>query len=699
MKKKIILFLFLILFFPITKTKAIDISYRAHVQNIGWQDYVKNDELSGTAGKCLRIEGINISINDAEYSGDIEYSAHVRNIGWQSYVKNGELSGTAGKALRMEAIRIRLTGELAEHYSVLYSVHVKNIGWMPYVKDDAIAGTTGRSLRMEGIKIKLISKDSYNVGLSYSSMNREGWQDYVSDGISGTTGKNLGLNKIKIKLTNNSALSGDIKYQTYTFFKDWGNEVTSDQESGANDETIEAVKISLTGELADKFDIYYRVHASNIGWMGWTSNGEVAGTKGYYYPIEAIEIKLVNKGDSTYQNEENSYKELSDSVSYSSHLSIKGWKKKVKNGETSGTTGENRRLEAFKVKISSILPGDIVYKSYISRRGWSGEVKNDQLAGTTGLSRNLEAISIKLTGKISNYYSVYYRTHMSFKGWTGWAKDGEESGCLNTETSRIEAIQVMLVKKGTNPGLDTNNRLYTGTWKNNNTNYYDARGILATGFKYIDGVKYYFNPDGKLYGKNVKKVIDVSSWQDTIDWAKIKNDDNVDEAIIRVGWGTSYNDPCGLDSYFDRNIREVQRLGIPYGIYIYAYAETTSAAQKEADFVISKMKQYNIPKNTFVWYDAEIYSISRSTYNTVIPAFINRMKANGYKNVGVYSGVRQLDTSNGNTNTSTIRSYPIWVSQYYKDLQYTGDYVGWQYASDEKVYGINGNVDVSMFKK
>ena len=68
MKKKIILFLFLILFFPITKTKAIDISYRAHVQNIGWQDYVKNDELSGTAGKCLRIEGINISINDAEYS-------------------------------------------------------------------------------------------------------------------------------------------------------------------------------------------------------------------------------------------------------------------------------------------------------------------------------------------------------------------------------------------------------------------------------------------------------------------------------------------------------------------------------------------------------------------------------------------------------------------------------------------------------
>ena len=56
--------------------------------------------------------------------------------------------------------------------------------------------------------------------------------------------------------------------------------------------------------------------------------------------------------------------------------------------------------------------------------------------------------------------------------------------------------------------------------------------------------------------------------------------------------------------------------------------------------------------------------------NKVIPAFINRVKAADYKNVGVYSGVSQLDTTNGNTNTPTIRSYPIWVSQYYKNLQF-----------------------------
>lgn len=697
MKKKYFLFLFILFIIPFYKVKALDVSYRTHVQNVGWQNFVSNDKLSGTTGKSLRLEAINIKISDTEYEGNIEYSTHIQNIGWQSFVKNNELAGTTGKSLRAEAIKIRLTGELASHYSILYSVHVQNIGWMPYVKDGAIAGTTGKSLRLEAIKIKLVSIDSNDIKLSYSSISENEWQEYVDEGLTGSTGKGIGINKYKVKLINNTLLKGNIKYQSYTYFKDWHDEVTNDQESGVADEKLEAIKISLTDELANKFNVFYRVHVSNIGWMGWTSNGNPAGTKGYYKPIEAIEIKLIDKEENKLQNEQNSYKEFYDSILYSSHISDIGWKNYVKDGEMSGTTGESRRLEAFKVKKESNLSGDIIYKSYISKRGWSEEAKNDSISGTTGLSRNLEAISIKLTGDISNYFSVYYRTHMSYVGWTGWAKDGEESGCLNTDTSKIEAIQILLVKKGTNPNLNTEKRLVTGSWKDNK--YYDAFGNMAKGFKLIDGVKYFFNSEGKLYGENVNKVIDVSSWQEKIDWDKIKKNDDVDAAIIRVGWGTDDGAPCGLDSYFDRNIKEVQRLNIPYGIYIYAYANNETYAKQEADYVVSKMKEYNMPKDTYVWYDAELKNISRDTYNKVIPTFINRVKESGYTNVGVYSGVSQLDTTNGNTNTSTIRSYPIWVSQYYKNLQYTGEYLGWQFSSTDYVDGINGNVDVSMFKK
>ena len=59
---------------------------------------------------------------------------------------------------------------------------------------------------------------------------------------------------------------------------------------------LEAIKIRLTGETAEKYDIYYRVHAQNNGWLDWASNGKAAGTEGYGYRLEAIEILLVEKG-------------------------------------------------------------------------------------------------------------------------------------------------------------------------------------------------------------------------------------------------------------------------------------------------------------------------------------------------------------------------------------------------------------------
>ena len=597
----------------------------------------------------------------------------------------------------MEAIKINLTDELKEHYDIFYRSHVQNKGWLPWVKNGELSGTSGQALRMEAIQIKLVNKDDMNVQLSYSVHNKNGWQNDIKNGeIGGTTGQSLKLDLIKINIENFTSYEGNIEYSTYLTPTGWDKTCSSNELSGETDKTIEAIKINLTGELANRFNVFYRVHAQNFGWLDWTSNGNVAGTIGYFYRIEAIEIKIEDKDMSSISVGSRPFVESINEVKYSSHVESIGWQEYVNDNNISGTTGQTKRLEAFKVKLNTKLNGSISYNSYITKRGWSSSVSNDSIAGTTGLARTIEGITIKLNGEISNYYDIYYRTHMSNIGWLSWAKNGEKSGAIDSG-SKIEAIQIKLIKKGTTFTEDTKKPFVTGSWKDNK--YYDYFGRMATGFKLIDGVKYYFNSEGKLYGKNVQKIIDVSSWQGTINWDTIKKNEDIDAAIIRVGWGTSYNDPCGTDSYLDRNIKEVQRLGIPYGIYIYAYAETPTAAEKEAEFVISKMKQYNMTKGTYVWYDAEIGSISRSTYNTVIPAFINKVKASGYNNVGVYSGVRQLDTTNGNTNTPTIRSYPIWVSQYYKDLQYTGTYKGWQYASDELVDGINGYVDVSMFKK
>ena len=704
MKRKIKLLIFLILLFfvhtNVLAEETPNITYTSHAEGYGWLRNVGNDQITGTTGESKRLEALRIDVS----GGGIKYRAHVQDIGWMNYVTSGHIMGTTGQSKRLEAIQIELTGTLKEKYDIYYRAHVQDIGWMDYVKNGEIGGTTGQSKRMEALQIKLVPKEDIEepeeqiLDLNYKSyINGGNWQDYVNNGeLSGTTGEAKSIKYMNIKLTNTTNVKGSINYSIYNTYSGWNNYVESGTDVGKDNENIEAIKIKLTDELATKYDIYYRVHVGSVGWLDWAKNDDIAGTTGYCYPIEAIEIKLVEKGTETINTSGKKYMNSNNKITYTSHVSDFGWLSYVNNGETSGTTGISKRMEALKIKFETATNSKISYSTYVANRGWTSYVGSDELSGTTGLSRRLEAIKIKLNGNLANYYDIYYRVHVSDIGWMDWAKNDEKAGSVGNDT-QIEAIQIKLVKKNETFTESTTRPYVIGSFYGNK--YYDAFGRKATGFKYIDGVKYYFDGDGDLIVTNAKKVIDVSSWQDDIDWDTIKKNEDVDEAIIRVGWGVSYDyEECGFDSRFDRNIKAVQRLGIPYSIYIYAYAESNSTAEKEANWVMSKMQQYNIPKSTYVWYDAEIYSISRDTYNSVIPTFINKMKSGGYNNIGIYGGVRQLDTASGNLNTTTLRNYPIWVSQYYKKIQYTGPFIGWQFSSEEFIDGINGHVDVSVFR-
>lgn len=92
------------------------------------------------------------------YSGNIEYRAHVQNIGWQEWVKNGKVAGTTGKSLSIEAVEIKLTGNLAKHYDVVYRAHVQSKGWLDWVKSGECAGTTGEALHLEALEVRLVEK-------------------------------------------------------------------------------------------------------------------------------------------------------------------------------------------------------------------------------------------------------------------------------------------------------------------------------------------------------------------------------------------------------------------------------------------------------------------------------------------------------------------------------------------------------------
>lgn len=141
------------------------VSYRTHVQNDGWQEFVSNGKMSGTSGLGLRLEGIEIKLDSPVTDLGITYQTHIQNIGWESdtargWKNNGIMSGTSGLSLRLEGIQIKLTGANADLFDVYYQVHAQNYGWLDWAKNGESAGSQGFSYRLEGIHIVVQPKGS-----------------------------------------------------------------------------------------------------------------------------------------------------------------------------------------------------------------------------------------------------------------------------------------------------------------------------------------------------------------------------------------------------------------------------------------------------------------------------------------------------------------------------------------------------------
>lgn len=148
------------------------ISYRTHVQNVGWQGWRSNGDVSGTSGRSLRLEGIKIELSGKPVSGGIKYRTQIQGIGWQGWRSNGAMSGTSGQSRRLEAIKIKLTGNMAKRFDVYYRVHAQSFGWMGWAKNGASAGTEGYSYRLEAIQVVLVAKGGSAPSASYKGVWR-----------------------------------------------------------------------------------------------------------------------------------------------------------------------------------------------------------------------------------------------------------------------------------------------------------------------------------------------------------------------------------------------------------------------------------------------------------------------------------------------------------------------------------------------
>ncbi|VUZ25703.1 Uncharacterised protein, partial [Acetobacterium wieringae] len=138
---------------------VISTAYRSHIENQSWLTWVKNGDLSGTTGSSLRMEALELKLeNTGSVDIGVTYRVHLANSGWQEWKADGATAGTTGQGIQMEAIEIKLTGADAGMYSIQYRVHVQDEGWQDWKQDGQTAGTTGQALQAEAICVIIVSK-------------------------------------------------------------------------------------------------------------------------------------------------------------------------------------------------------------------------------------------------------------------------------------------------------------------------------------------------------------------------------------------------------------------------------------------------------------------------------------------------------------------------------------------------------------
>lgn len=293
----------------VNAAETYKLSGTAHVQDLGdvagtWDETTGILTL-GTRGQGRRVEAITIDLeNDLGHDGTLMYKVHVQDYGWQEYCLPCEKAGTSGEAKRLEGIEMILTGELGEYYDIEYCVHIEDYGdAQGWVSNGALAGTTGESKRLEEVKVRIVPKASgETVSVNYRVHRQDyGWEsEWKCDGqTSGTTGEAKRLEGIEIHISGGQH-DGGIMYRTHVQNIGWESSWSYDGEmSGTQGMSyrLEAIQIMLYGDICWFYDVYYRVHAEDYGWLGWAKNGESSGTSGLGKRLEAIQIVLIPKGD------------------------------------------------------------------------------------------------------------------------------------------------------------------------------------------------------------------------------------------------------------------------------------------------------------------------------------------------------------------------------------------------------------------
>ena len=360
-------------------------------------------------------ELVSIQSKELETGLTVSYRTHVQDEGWQDYVQNGEMAGTSGKSLRLEAMNIKLLNNEDKNLHIKYQVHVQEEGWQDWRTDGEMAGTSGKSLRLEAIQIKIIKKQQRGRLHIDTPVNGSTYYDSETSNItvSGWKMANVSNTYIKAYVDGKEIDSKTIQYYER---KDVINEIIEYGTNGQNPTPGYSFNIDISkfngGSHTIKIELYYDntvltttnttfnfdknlhvqyiTHVQEEGWQDWKTDGEMAGTSGKSLRLEAMNIKLLNNKDKNLH------------IKYQVHVQEDGWQDWKTDGEMAGTSGRSLRLEAIRILLDNSEDYSIMYRVHVQDEGWQDWRTDGEMAGTSGKSLRLEAIQIKIVKKTIN---------------------------------------------------------------------------------------------------------------------------------------------------------------------------------------------------------------------------------------------------------------------------------------------------------
>ena len=227
---------------------------------------------------------------------------------------------------------------------------------------------------------------------------------------------------------------------------------------------------------------------------------------------------------------------------------------------------------------------------------------------------------------------------------------------------------------------------------------------------YIGGISHLKLSDkgfkhSKRYEKCAKiKGIDVSEFQDEINWKKVKSS-GADFVFIRAGYRSSETGDLKEDADFRTNIKAANKSGIMVGAYIFSQALNKKEAKEEADYLMDLVKRYDIDMPLVI--DYELYSGGRlekaisdgdlfaaGQFNDIVETFCREVEKEGYESA-VYGNYDMF--TNYMDATLIDKDNNLWAAQYGGSCDVKADYRFWQATDSVKLDGIEGGVDMDFW--